>query len=125
MIMKISALLLSVPQSESRKEVEFHSDRHSVINLPARYPASPAYDVVAILDPTTRAAQKYTPLLIVLQTATNANIRIFFNCREKLSEMPLKRWGCVSCCFNAQNYIHLTSQHHLLIDLFVKAPPID
>ena len=25
----------------------------------------PSYDVVAILDPTTRAAQKYTPLIMV------------------------------------------------------------
>ena len=91
MVMRISSLLLSVPQSESRKEVEYHSDQHSVLKVAAKNPESPAYDVVAILDPTTRAAQKYTPLLMVLQNATNANIRLYFNCREQLSEMPLKR----------------------------------
>ncbi len=98
----------------------------------------PAYDVVAILDPATRAAQKYTPLLMVsfhrvaksvqnddccqrltpvsrttspqrasdfgeqceefdwylqvLNEVANVNIKLFMNCREKLSEMPLNRW---------------------------------
>ena len=37
----------------------------SVLHLPARDPSKPAYDVIAILDPATRAAQKYTPLIMV------------------------------------------------------------
>ena len=36
----------------------------SVVKLPAESD-SPAYDVVAILDPVSRAAQKYTPLIMV------------------------------------------------------------
>ena len=44
----------------------------SVLHFPPREPSKPAYDVVAILDPATRAAQKYTPLIMVgvEQTAT-------------------------------------------------------
>jgi len=28
----------------------------------------------------------------VLQDVANVNVTIYFNCREKLSEMPLNRW---------------------------------
>ena len=35
-----------------------------MVNIPAKE-EGPAYDVVAIIDPTTRAAQKYTPVLMV------------------------------------------------------------
>ena len=93
---------------------------NSVLKIPA-LSDGPVYDVVAILDPTTRAAQKYTPLIMVcehllygfltitwyfkhrlvviriflcrqvLQEVANVNIKVFFNCQEKLSEMPLKR----------------------------------
>ncbi|ELU12397.1 hypothetical protein CAPTEDRAFT_227323 [Capitella teleta] len=87
--MKADALLSSVPQKESRKEVKFKAEKHSVLKISA-LSDGPAYEVVVVMDPTTRAAQKYTPLIEVLQQVTNVDIKIFFNCREKLSEMPLK-----------------------------------
>ena len=62
----------------------------SVINIPPKEDG-PSYDVVALLDPSSRAAQKYTPLIMVLQQVANVNIKVFLNCRDKLSEMPLKR----------------------------------
>uniref|UniRef100_A0A672JPQ1 UDP-glucose ceramide glucosyltransferase-like 1 n=1 Tax=Salarias fasciatus TaxID=181472 RepID=A0A672JPQ1_SALFA len=48
------------------------------------------YDVVAIVDPLTREAQKISPLLIVLSQVVNVRLQVFMNCRAKLSEMPLK-----------------------------------
>uniref|UniRef100_A0A671SV63 UDP-glucose:glycoprotein glucosyltransferase 2-like n=1 Tax=Sinocyclocheilus anshuiensis TaxID=1608454 RepID=A0A671SV63_9TELE len=48
------------------------------------------YDVVAIVDPLTRDAQKLAPLLVVLGQVVNMKVQVFMNCRAKLSEMPLK-----------------------------------
>uniref|UniRef100_A0A665TBG3 UDP-glucose ceramide glucosyltransferase-like 1 n=1 Tax=Echeneis naucrates TaxID=173247 RepID=A0A665TBG3_ECHNA len=48
------------------------------------------YDVVAIVDPLTREAQKMSSLLIVLSQVVNVKLQVFMNCRAKLSEMPLK-----------------------------------
>uniref|UniRef100_A0A8C7JAB7 UDP-glucose ceramide glucosyltransferase-like 1 n=1 Tax=Oncorhynchus kisutch TaxID=8019 RepID=A0A8C7JAB7_ONCKI len=48
------------------------------------------YDVVAIVDPVTREAQKMSPLLIVLSQVVNVKLQVFMNCRAKLSDMPLK-----------------------------------
>uniref|UniRef100_A0A8B9IWZ0 UDP-glucose ceramide glucosyltransferase-like 1 n=1 Tax=Amazona collaria TaxID=241587 RepID=A0A8B9IWZ0_9PSIT len=50
----------------------------------------PFYDVVAIVDPLTREAQKMAQLLIVLKDIINMKLRLFLNCRSKLSEAPLK-----------------------------------
>lgn len=64
LIMKLEALLLSIPQKEPRKEVALIGTSHSVIKIPPKS-EGPAFEVVAVLDPTTRAAQKYTPLIMV------------------------------------------------------------
>uniref|UniRef100_A0A8B9VPS3 UDP-glucose glycoprotein glucosyltransferase 2 n=1 Tax=Anas zonorhyncha TaxID=75864 RepID=A0A8B9VPS3_9AVES len=50
----------------------------------------PFYDVIAIVDPLTREAQKMAHLLIVLKDIVNMKLRLFLNCRSKLSEVPLK-----------------------------------
>ncbi len=50
----------------------------------------PAFDIVAIIDPVSKGAQKIAPVLAVLQSVLNAKIRIFLNCVDKHSEMPNK-----------------------------------
>ena len=62
-----------------------------MLKLPAQHPDKSAYDIVAIVDPVSRGAQKLGPLLQVLQEVLNCNIRIFLNSVEKNSDMPLKR----------------------------------
>jgi len=64
LIMKTESLLASSPKKESRHDVSLTTATHSVIRIPPKN-AGPAYDVVAILDPATRAAQKYTPVIMV------------------------------------------------------------
>ena len=65
LIMKAESLLASSPQKDGRHDVTLTSSWHSVVRIPPRHYSGPAYDVVAILDPTTRAAQKYTPVIMV------------------------------------------------------------
>ncbi|KAK6167193.1 hypothetical protein SNE40_021285 [Patella caerulea] len=88
MIMKVTSLLAGQKQEETRKKVQFSSDIHSVIKIPANED-SPAFIIEAILDPVSRDAQKLGPILMVLKEIFNVQIRIFLNSRDKLSEMPL------------------------------------
>jgi len=62
--MKVESLLVSIPHKEPRRDVTFSAAAHSVLKIPSKS-YGPAYEVVAILDPTTRAAQKYTPVIMV------------------------------------------------------------
>ncbi|XP_077988302.1 UDP-glucose:glycoprotein glucosyltransferase 1-like isoform X2 [Glandiceps talaboti] len=92
LVMKIDALLTASPQSEERKDVSFRATEHSVLTLEPEDNDSIVFDVVAILDPLTREAQKWTALFISLMDIANVKLQLFLNCREKLSEMPLKNF---------------------------------
>uniref|UniRef100_A0A673GKV0 UDP-glucose ceramide glucosyltransferase-like 1 n=1 Tax=Sinocyclocheilus rhinocerous TaxID=307959 RepID=A0A673GKV0_9TELE len=87
LIMKVDALLTASPKGEARKDVKFLKDKHSPFALSVY---EVFYDVVAIVDPLTRVAQKLAPLLVVLGQVVNMKVQVFMNCRAKLSEMPLK-----------------------------------
>ncbi|XP_019129729.2 UDP-glucose:glycoprotein glucosyltransferase 2 isoform X2 [Larimichthys crocea] len=89
LVMKVDALLTAAPKGEVRRGVRFVKDSHSVLHLSPRE-NEVFYDVVAIVDPLTREAQKMSPLLIVLSQVVNVRLQVFMNCRAKLSEMPLK-----------------------------------
>uniref|UniRef100_A0A671VZ49 UDP-glucose glycoprotein glucosyltransferase 2 n=1 Tax=Sparus aurata TaxID=8175 RepID=A0A671VZ49_SPAAU len=107
LVMKVDALLTAAPKGEVRRDVHFIKDSHRwatffsflsvqrgesfdfVLNLSPRE-NEVFYDVVAIVDPLTREAQKMSPLLIVLSQVINVRLQVFMNCRAKLSEMPLK-----------------------------------
>uniref|UniRef100_A0A3Q2Z169 UDP-glucose ceramide glucosyltransferase-like 1 n=1 Tax=Hippocampus comes TaxID=109280 RepID=A0A3Q2Z169_HIPCM len=89
LVMKVDALLAAAPKAEIRRDVKFLKESHSVLQLSPRE-NEVFFDVVAIVDPLTRAAQKMSPLLIVLSQVVNLRLRLFMNCRAKLSEMPLK-----------------------------------
>ncbi|XP_061697975.1 UDP-glucose:glycoprotein glucosyltransferase 2 isoform X2 [Syngnathoides biaculeatus] len=89
LVMKVDALVTAAPKGEVRRDVHFIKESHSVLQLSPRE-NEVFYDVVAVVDPLTRAAQKISPLLIVLSQVVNLRLRLFMNCRAKLSEMPLK-----------------------------------
>ncbi|CAH1183606.1 unnamed protein product [Phaedon cochleariae] len=89
-MMKIISLLISRPQSRSRFEITFAGDEHSVVKVPPSKPDQVAFDIVAVVDPVSRGAQKLGPILLVLQEVLNCNIRVFLNSVEKNSDMPLK-----------------------------------
>ncbi|CAK9802630.1 UDP-glucose:glycoprotein glucosyltransferase [Anthophora quadrimaculata] len=90
MIMKITSLLASHPQTRSRFHVPFHGEDYSVIKVPAANPDQVAFNLIAIVDPVSRGAQKLGPILKTLQQSLNCNIKVFLNCLEKNSDMPLK-----------------------------------
>lgn len=88
--MKMGSVLLAEPNSKQRHDIRFHADKHSVINLPPADANAPALDVIAVVEPLSRGAQKLAPILITLQKVVNMKIRVFLNCVDKHSDMPLK-----------------------------------
>uniref|UniRef100_A0A674F4V3 UDP-glucose ceramide glucosyltransferase-like 1 n=1 Tax=Salmo trutta TaxID=8032 RepID=A0A674F4V3_SALTR len=64
LVMKVDALLAAAPKGEGRRDFRFVKDEHSVLHFAPREDEV-FYDVVAIVDPVTRDAQKMSPLLIV------------------------------------------------------------
>ncbi|XP_074551732.1 UDP-glucose:glycoprotein glucosyltransferase 2 isoform X1 [Halichoeres trimaculatus] len=89
LVMKVDALLSAAPKGEVRRDLGFIKDSHSVLHLSPRE-NEVFYDVVAIVDPLTREAQKMSSLLIALSQVVNVRLQVFMNCKSKLSEMPLK-----------------------------------
>ncbi|CAB1327916.1 unnamed protein product [Coregonus sp. 'balchen'] len=89
LVMKIDSLLSSQPKGEARIEHAFADDRYSAVKI--RPTEGDVYfDMVAVVDPVTRDAQKLAPLLLVLKKLVNVNLRVFMNCQSKLSDLPLK-----------------------------------
>jgi hypothetical protein len=82
---------VSRPHTRTRFEISFSGDEHSVLKIPAADPDNVAFDLVAVVDPVSRGAQKLGPILQVLQEVLNADIRVFLNSVEKNSDMPVKR----------------------------------
>lgn len=52
----------------------------------------PVIDVVVVVDPLSKVAQKLTPIILVLSRVVNIDLRIVMNPKSKLSELPLKRY---------------------------------
>eukprot|EP00051_Salpingoeca_urceolata_P013046 m.163143 g.163143 ORF g.163143 m.163143 type:complete len:1611 (-) comp17683_c0_seq2:59-4891(-) len=52
----------------------------------------PGHDIIAVLDPLSKAAQKLAPLIAMLQNATAVNIRVLMNPVQRVSDVPVKRF---------------------------------
>ncbi|XP_073705488.1 UDP-glucose:glycoprotein glucosyltransferase 1-like [Garra rufa] len=89
LVMKVDSLLSSQPKGEARIEHTFAEDRYSAVKIRPKE-EEVYFDVVAVVDPVTRDAQKLAPLLLVLKQLVNVNLRVFMNCQSKLSDLPLK-----------------------------------
>lgn len=89
MLMKSVSLLASRPESKSRFEIVPFGEEHSVIKL-LTTEEGPAFDLIAIVDPVSSGAHKVGAILSTLQQVIRADIKIFLNCVEKNSDMPLK-----------------------------------
>ncbi|XP_077200010.1 UDP-glucose:glycoprotein glucosyltransferase 2 isoform X2 [Paroedura picta] len=88
LVMKVDSLLSSLPKMEVRQDVEFLKEQLSVLKIDPQQ-NEPFLDVVGIVDPVSREAQKLSHLLIVLGQVVNLRVKLFMNCRTKLSEAPL------------------------------------
>lgn len=92
LVMKISNVLSSSAITKIRHDLQNFGSDHSAIILPASAPELPSLDVTAIIEPLSRGAQKLAPILMTLQKVFNLNMKVYLNCIEKHSDMPLKNY---------------------------------
>lgn len=78
--------------ASTEKRVKVPQFSTGVVNVKPEKENQPFYDMIVILDPLTRHSQKISTILKVLTRITNINLVIYFNCKEKLSASPLKRY---------------------------------
>ncbi|KAF6038703.1 UGGT2 [Bugula neritina] len=76
---------------KSRKDISLEDGGLSMITIPADS-SEPAFDIVAIIEPLSRGAQKILPILLTLQKVVNSEVKVYLNCKEKLSDLPLKSY---------------------------------
>ena len=92
--MRLASLMFPNVQKSKRHQVKVPSSALSGLEIPPDADEGgeslPSLDVVVILDPVSRAAQKLAPLLLALRRVVPMHIKIYMNCKEKHSEMPLK-----------------------------------
>ncbi|XP_044147949.1 LOW QUALITY PROTEIN: UDP-glucose:glycoprotein glucosyltransferase 1-like [Bufo gargarizans] len=89
LVMRVDGLVSSQPKGEGRIDYLLTEDQHSAIKIRPKE-GMMYFEVMAIVDPVTKAAQRMAPLLLVMNQIVNMNLRVFMNCQSKLSEMPLK-----------------------------------
>ena len=90
LIMKVSGVIQTKPQSKTRTELALKGTEKSTFTVPPRDPSAPSFQLTAVCDPVSQAAQKMGPVLQVLHEVLNAQITVVLNAVEKHSEMPLK-----------------------------------
>ncbi|KAG1695917.1 UDP-glucose:glycoprotein glucosyltransferase 1 [Nymphon striatum] len=90
MALKVSSILMSQSNIQTRTDLKYKSDDYSVIKITEQDLNRPAIDIHVVVDPVSQGAQKLAPLVAVLKDVVNANIKIFLNSQEKVSDMPLK-----------------------------------
>lgn len=84
----INSILGKYTSTEKRSQVPMFTT--GFVNIKPKNENEPFYDLVVILDPLTRNAQKVSTILRVLTETANVNLIIYFNCKDKLSATPLK-----------------------------------
>lgn len=64
---------------------------YSAFTLPAKN-AGLKYDIIALVDPASRDAQRLSQILLVLQRSLPCNITVILNPVNGLSDLPLKKF---------------------------------
>lgn len=91
-ILKLIAILVPRQQSKSRFSIPKElKDEFSAVKLSPKQSHLPYFDIVAVLDPASKGAQKLAPILILLRTIINCNMRVFMAAIDKHSDMPVKK----------------------------------
>ncbi len=89
-IMKTINVLSSQVEIKSRKTITFPVAKYSLLDFEPLRKDEASFDVVAVLDPASEDAQKMIPIISTLRKVVNMRLKIFLNCQENLSELPVK-----------------------------------
>lgn len=99
---KVTALVARAGQTEQTQDIyetgpklrmnqfDKWSSKYSAISTSNS--ADPSINIVATIDPTTQAAQRWIPILKVFSELNGVQVKLFLSPREELQELPIKRF---------------------------------
>ena len=76
--------------SKRRTDVVIPESKYAALNVKPRNSEESAFEVIAIVDPASRDASKISKFIETMFEVTNSWVRVYFNCKQKLSELPVK-----------------------------------
>lgn len=90
-IFKLVSILVPRQQSKSRFAIPSDiQDNHTVVKLPPKSNDLPFFEIVAVLDPASRGAQKLSSLLVLLRNVINCHVTLILCAVDRHSDMPVK-----------------------------------
>lgn len=93
MLLKLNALLIPRQSIKTRYTLpEALLEDRTVVKLESKNKNLPSFSVVAVVDPTSRGAQKLSSILILLRNVVNCDLKLFLCAIDKHSDMPLKNF---------------------------------
>ncbi|KAK7516175.1 UDP-glucose:glycoprotein glucosyltransferase-like protein [Phyllosticta citriasiana] len=82
--------IFETPPTMRRDVFKFWNDTHTAIKTGDAETAT--IQIVASIDPSSETAQRWIPILQVLSEMSGVHMRLFLNPRERLDELPIKRF---------------------------------
>lgn len=82
--------IFDTPPTTRRDVYKFWNDTHTCIKTGDL--ETSAIQLVASVDPSSETAQRWLPILKVLSELSGVSMRLFLNPKERLSELPVKRF---------------------------------
>lgn len=93
MLLKLNALLIPRQSIKTRYTLpEALLEDRTVVKLGPKNKDLPIFSVAAVVDPTSRGAQKLSSILILLRNIINCDLKLFLCAIDKHSDMPLKNF---------------------------------
>ncbi|XP_059620979.1 UDP-glucose:glycoprotein glucosyltransferase [Phlebotomus argentipes] len=93
MIVRLVSILVPRTHTKSRYVMPAElKDDHTVVNLEPKVAKGPFFEVVGVLDPASKGAQKLAPILILLRTVLNCHMKVYLCAVDKHSDMPVKNF---------------------------------
>lgn len=93
MLVKMVSILVPRENTKNRFTIPVElKEEQTVLRLSPKRTDEPFFDIVAVLDPASKAAQKLTPLLTLLRSVLNCDMKVFLCAVDKHSDMPVKNF---------------------------------
>lgn len=91
-ILRLVTILVPRQQTKSRFAIPTDlRDEHTVVKLAPKQRSLPYFDIMAVLDPASKGAQKLAPILVLLRNIVNCDMRVVLAAVDKHSDMPVKK----------------------------------
>lgn len=92
-LVKMISILVPRENTKNRFTIPTElKEEQTVLRLHPKRDNEPFFDIVAVLDPASKAAQKLSALLNMLRTVVNCDMKVFLCAVDKHSDMPVKNF---------------------------------